>query len=161
MERLTPLDLEAARFPIVRKGYDKDSVDALLRSVAAELGSLIREAQELRARHEQDLKELESFRSRESTLADALVLAQRTADETRALAHKEADLILEHARRQAEDYRRAAQDELGDLERKIEQRAQDRKNFESRFRSMLTDYLRVLDEAPDRRARERDAAVGE
>lgn len=160
MERITPIDLESARFPLVRKGYDTNAVDAMLRSASSELESMRRELADLRAKHEIERKELELFRSKESTLADALILAQRTSDETRAAAHKEAELIVEHAKRQADDIRRAAKDEMADLERKIEQRMRDKKNFEARFRSMLNDYVRTLEDAPVLKIEERDAAAG-
>jgi cell division initiation protein len=160
MERITPIDLESARFPLVRKGYDTNAVDAMLKTASAELDAVRRELQELRQRHEIEKKELELFRSKESTLADALILAQKTADETRAAAHKEGELIIEHAKRQADDVRRAAKDEMADLERKIEQRMQDKKSFEARFRSLLNDYLRSLDDAPVLKIEERDAAAG-
>lgn len=154
MDRITPLDLESARFPIVRKGYDTNAVDAMLKTAALELASAVREVQDLKARFERDTKELELFRQKESTLADALILAQRTADETRAMAHKEAELIVEHGKRQVEDTRRAAQDELREIERKLEQRRQDRRNFEIRFRTLLNDYLATL------ATEEQDAAAG-
>lgn len=161
MERITPIDLESARFPLVRKGYDTEAVDAMLKSAAAELETLTREIQSLRSQHELEQKELNLFRSKESTLADALILAQKTADETRAAAHKEGELIIAHAKRQAEDLRREANDELADLDRKIEQRMQERKSFEARFRSLLDEYGRTLKETPTLTVEaENDAAAG-
>jgi cell division initiation protein len=112
MERVTPIDLESARFPVVRKGYDKEAVDAMLRAAAVELESLITEVQRLKSEHESEQRELSIYRTKQSTLADALILAQKTADETRAIAHKEGELIIAHAKRQAEEARRAAQSEL-------------------------------------------------
>jgi cell division initiation protein len=161
MERITPIDLESARFPLVRKGYDTEAVDAMLKAAAAELESLTREVQSLRSQHELELKELNLFRSKESTLADALILAQKTSDETRAAAHKEGELIIAHAKRQAEDLRREANEELADLDRKIEKRIQDRKTFEARFRSLLEEYSRSLQESVTLMVEvENDAATG-
>lgn len=161
MERITPIDLESARFPLVRKGYEPAAVEAMLKAAAAELESLIREIQALRSQHELDGKELALFRSKESTLADALVLAQKTADETRAAAHKEAELIVAHAKRQADDMKREAKGDLAEIERKIEQRMQDKRNFEARFRSVLEDYLRSMQDSPSLSIQqESDAAAG-
>ncbi len=160
MERITPIDLESARFPQVRKGYDTSAVDAMLKTAAAELESVLRVLQELRQQHEIERRELELFRAKESTLADVLILAQRAADDTRSAAHKEAELLIEGAKRQADDIRRSAKEEIGDLERKIEQRAQDKKNFEARFRTMLSEYLRSMDDAPTLKIKEPDAAAG-
>ena len=160
MERITPIDLEAARFPLVRKGYDTGAVDAMLRAAAAELEAMRRELQDLRRSHEVEERELAMFRSKQATLADALVLAQKAADETRAAAHKEAELVIEHAKHQAEDIKRAAKDECSETERRIAQRSQDKMNFEARFRSLLQDYLRSLDDSPTLHIEERDAAAG-
>ncbi len=161
MERITPIDLESARFPLVRKGYEPTAVDAMLKAAAAELESMIREVQALRSKYEIESRELALFRTKESTLADALILAQKTADETRAAAHKEAELIVAHAKRQADDMKRETKDDLAELERKIEQRMQDKKNFEARFRSILEDYLRSMQDAPTLSIQpESDAAAG-
>ncbi len=160
MERITPIDLESARFPQVRNGYDQNAVDTMLKTAAAELESLLRVIQELRQQHETERRELELFRAKESTLADVLIMAQRAADDTRAVANKEAEMVTEQAKRQAEDIRRAAKDEIGEIERKIEQRMIDKRNFEARFRSLLNDYLRTLEDAPTLKIAERDAAAG-
>ena len=160
MERISPIDLEGARFPIVRKGYETGAVDAMLRTAASELEGLRQEHQALKNRYELEVKELELFRRKESTLADVLILAQRTADETRAAAHKEAELVIEHAKRQADELRRKATEEIGEIERKIDQRMQDKRNFEARLRAMLQDYLRMLEDAPPLQIQPEDAAAG-
>lgn len=148
MDGITPIDIESASFPLVRKGYKTEAVDAMLKVAAAKLESTNRELDELTKSLEPDRKELVLFRQKEATLADALVLAQRTADETRASAHKEADLIVDRAKLDASELKKAARDDLADIERKIEQRMQDKKNFEARFRSLLNDYDTTLKDAP-------------
>jgi cell division initiation protein len=148
MERISPLELEAARFPVVRKGYETTAVEAMLKAAAAEIESLVREVQALKSQHETESKELSLFRTKESTLADALILAQKTSDETRAAAHKEGELIIAHAQRQAEDIRRAALDEAATIQRQIEQLATQRKSFEARFKALLEEYLRALQDTP-------------
>jgi cell division initiation protein len=159
MERITPLDLESARFPIVKKGYDAGAVHAILKTAAAELDAVRQEVQFVRKQHENELKELELFRKKESALAEALILAQKSAEETRSSAHKEAELIIAHAKRQAEDARRTVQDESAELERQIDQLKQDKRNFEMRFRSMLEDYLATLKDMQQVRVEENSAAV--
>lgn len=158
MDSITPIDLESASFPLVRKGYDTKAVSAMMKVAAAKLESVNRELQELRQGFQCDQKELTLFRQKESTLAGALVLAQKTADETRFNAHKEADLIVEKAKLEAVSLKKAAKDDLADIERKIEQRMQDKKNFEARFRSLLRDYECSLRDAPMLSVEEDEAA---
>ena len=148
MDSITPIDLESASFPTTRKGYKPEAVDAMMKAAAAQLEATNRELSELKQSVDAERKELELFRKKESTLADALVLAQRTADETRASAHKEADLIIQKAKQEAVELKTTAKGELSDIERKIEQRMQDKKNFEARFRSLLHDYESSLSDAP-------------
>ncbi|HXH60905.1 MAG TPA: DivIVA domain-containing protein [Fimbriimonadaceae bacterium] len=159
MERITPMDLESARFPVARKGYDRESVDTLIKTAAGEIESLSRELQAQRQKLESELKELESFRKKESILAEALLLAQKTADEVRSAAHKEAELIIEHAKVQANEIRRKAELEADETERRVEQRVRDKSNFEARFRAMLEEYLRSLEEPPATPAKEQEPAA--
>ena len=158
MDSITPIDLESASFPLVRKGYDTKAVSAMLKVAAAKLESVNRELQELHQSSESDQKELTLFRQKQTTLADALVLAQKTADETRFNAHKEAELIVEKAKLEAAGLKSEAKNELADVERKIEQRTQDKKNFEARFRSLLRDYESSLRDAPTLHLEEDEAA---
>ena len=115
MERITPIDLESARFPLVRKGYDTNAVDAMLRTASAELESMRRELAELRQRHEVEKKELELFRTKESTAADALILAQKTADDYRQQHNgrhqtdERTDLVERAKQRRIEDMSSRAQ----------------------------------------------------
>ena len=149
MERITPLELENLQLPTARKGYDKATVDALMKRVASEIQELRKQLQDTERSNETERKELEIYREKEKSMSDALQLAQKVADETRAAAHKEADLILHEARQR-----------LDDLERKSEQVNQDKRNFEMRFRSLLTEYLASLEDAPSLRVDDQEAAAG-
>lgn len=144
MERITPLDLEGAQLPKAKKGYEMETVDALLRAAAGEIESLLKSNHELLRFNSEDKRELESFRLRESTLSSALLLAQRTADETRATAHKQAEVIIQAANQQAKEIRSKSNEEIVLLERRIEHLQRDKENFEYRFSNMLHEYLSGL-----------------
>jgi cell division initiation protein len=98
MERLLPIDLERLQFRRTLRGYDPRSVDDWKTRSATEIETLIKELAAMREACERQSGELETLRAQEDTLKNALVLAQKAADETRALAHKEAELILADAR---------------------------------------------------------------
>ncbi|MCX7800643.1 MAG: DivIVA domain-containing protein [Fimbriimonadales bacterium] len=137
MERIKPIDLE--RTPIRRafRGYHRNTVDLLLGRASRTIEELLNEEQRLRAENERLKAELEQYRSLEATMKDALVLAQKAADETRAAAHKEAESILEKARLQA---RREQEDAAADIRRLNEEF----QNLEREYRAFLGQYRSLL-----------------
>lgn len=158
MDRTTPLDLENARPPIVRKGFDPEVVGALLKSAANELSNALRLNEELVLRTESDRRELDSFRSREKTLADALLLAQKTADDVRALAQRERETILAEARREAETLLFNARQEVVKIESEISELKRTQAKFDREFKALLTEHLESLEPSSSLRVEEDRAA---
>lgn len=144
MERLTPIDLEHINLKQRLGGYEKAGVDALIRKASVRIEELIEENFNLKKRNERLASELERRRAEENTLKDALILAQRTADETRQTAHRHAEVILEEARLQAASEKALLQDELNELKREIELSKIQRQRFVEEFRTMLERYNRDL-----------------
>ncbi len=97
MERILPIDLERLTLRRTLRGYDRGSVDSWLASAAAEIETLIHERDDARDANERLTAELLGHRAQESTLKDALLLAQKAADDTRAVAHREAEQIVAQA----------------------------------------------------------------
>src|SRR5579884_1444831 len=102
MQRITPVDIQHKTFKKALQGYDRAEVDQFLDDL---IESLEDEAQDRAALEAEiaDLRErISHFKAMEESLQNTLILAQRTADEVKASAHKEADLIREQARMAAE-----------------------------------------------------------
>lgn len=97
MERLLPIDLERLTLRRAFRGYDRASVDQWLAHASAEIETLLHERDEARNANERLMAELGTHRAQEATLKDALLLAQKAADDTRALAHREAEQIIAQA----------------------------------------------------------------
>lgn len=146
MDRLTPLDLERAEIPIRFRGYDRNSVDQLLDRASKEIERLLNELRSLQSVHEASLKELSRLREHEETVKEAIVLAQRVADETRASAHREADLIREEASRAKSEAVRLAQAETEALRREIERLEEVRRSIRSRLRVLAGDLERLAED---------------
>ena len=98
MQKVSIVDIQHKTFKKALQGYDRAEVDQFLDEV---IESLEDEAH-ARAALEAELADLRDrvshFKSMEESLQNTLLLAQRTADETKASAHKEADLIKAEAR---------------------------------------------------------------
>lgn len=111
MADLTPNDIVNKQFRLTFRGYAQDQVDDFLQHVSDSLFRVLEENQRLRAQNDDLRTHLQQYQQTEELVKNALVLAQRTADEVRQHAHEEADLI----RREAEDRLRAERAALEDL----------------------------------------------
>jgi len=146
MDRMMPVDIERTKLRKSFRGYDREQVRTLLEKLSSDMESLLRENDELKAQNAKLKADVERFEAQESTLKEALILAQKTADETRANAHREADLIVEEARRKAAEAQRELAKDLNDLRFELEKVRQDKRKFVKGFKSMLEEYLADLAE---------------
>lgn len=90
-QRLTPVDILNLHFRRSLRGYAVAEVDDFVRRVAADMEAVLAESAGLREKIGALEREISQFRSLETTMRDALVLAQKAADETRAAAHAQAE----------------------------------------------------------------------
>lgn len=147
MEKITPIDIQHKVFKKALQGYDRAEVDSFLDEV---IETLEDEAQQRTALEAEiaDLKERVShFKAIEESLQNTLVLAQRTADETKASAHKEADLIREQARLQNEREVAGYNEAIADVRRQQQRAVEATEKARSELRSLLLTHLALLERA--------------
>ena len=147
MEKITPIDIQHKAFKKALQGYDRAEVDSFLDEV---IETLEDEAQHRTALEAEiaDLKERVShFKAIEESLQNTLVLAQRTADETKASAHKEADLIREQARLQNEREVAGFNERISDVRREQQRAVEATEKARSELRSLLMTHLALLERA--------------
>jgi DivIVA domain-containing protein len=98
--------IEKKDFPIGRRGYDPDAVDAHLRALADEIDELKRSArrrsESLAAAASEQVRSI--VEAAETTAADIQRQAEDEARDIRAEASHEADATREHATSEARDY---------------------------------------------------------
>ena len=142
---ITPIDILHTQFKTTLRGYSKAQVDEFVRAAGEALEGAFREKCELQRKVDQLQEDVDRVRKIESTMTEALTLAQKSADEVRAAAHKQAEVIIqeaEHARvRMTADAQTEAEKYRADVE--LLQATRDR--FESEFKSMLGVYQDWLD----------------
>jgi cell division initiation protein len=147
MEKITPVDIQHKSFKKALQGYDRADVDGFLDEV---IETLEDEAQQRAALEAEiaDLKERVShFKAIEESLQNTLVLAQRTADEVKASAHKEADLIREKARIANEREIAGYSDTISDVRREQQRAVETTEKAKSELRSLLMTHLALLERA--------------
>jgi cell division initiation protein len=149
MQKISIVDIQHKTFKKALQGYDRGEVDQFLDEV---IESLEDEAH-ARAALEAELADLRDrvshFKSMEESLQNTLLLAQRTADETKASAHQQADLIKAEARL-ASERELASYTERTDEARRQMQRAVDAaEKARSELRSLLMTHLSLVDRQGD------------
>jgi cell division initiation protein len=145
MEKITAVDIQHKSFKKALQGYDRAEVDGFLDEV---IETLEDEAQHRAALEAEiaDLKErVGHFKAMEESLQNTLVLAQRTADETKASAHKEADLIREKARLEAEREIASYNDAIVEVRREHQRTVEASERARSEFRSLLMTHLSLVE----------------
>jgi cell division initiation protein len=145
MEKITPVDIQHKSFKRALQGYDRSEVDAFLDEI---IETLEDEAQQRAALDAEiaDLKERVShFKAMEESLQNTLVLAQRTADEVKASAHKEADLIREQAKMAGQREIAGYNDAIADVRREHQRTVEAAEKARSELRSLLMTHLALLE----------------
>jgi cell division initiation protein len=143
--RITVVDIQHKTFKRALQGYDRTDVDQYLDEI---IESLEDEAQARAALEAEiaDLRErISHFKAMEESLQSTLLLAQRTADEVKAAAHKEADLIRQEARLQAQREVSSLGDRVDEVRREHQRMLDVARQAKSEIRSLLLSHLALID----------------
>jgi cell division initiation protein len=145
MQRITPVDIQHKTFKKSLQGYDRAEVDHFLDEL---IESLEDEAQEKAALEAEiaDLRErISHFKAMEESLQNTLILAQRTADEVKATAHKEADVIKAQAKMEAEKEIGSLVERTDEAKREYQRSRDNAEKARSELRSLLMTHLSLLE----------------
>lgn len=96
---LTPMEIRNQHFSRGMRGLKEEEVRNFLYQVAQNYESLYSENAKLREQIQRLEYELARYRKLEETMNNSLILAQQAAEEYKANARKEAEFILENAKR--------------------------------------------------------------
>jgi cell division initiation protein len=145
MAKITIVDIQHKQFKRKLQGYDPADVDQFLDEL---IETLEDEAQQRAALEAEigDLRErISHFKAMEASLQNTLLLAQRTADEVKASAHKEADLIRLEARVSVEKEIASYGDRANDARRAYQNALETAEKAKSELRSLLMTHLSLLE----------------
>jgi cell division initiation protein len=143
--KITPIDIQHRTFKKALQGYDRAEVDQFL----DEITETLEDEATHRAALEADIADLKErishFKAMEESLQNTLILAQRTADEVKASAHKEADLIKEQARIAAEREIASFTEAATEARREHQRAVEAAEKARSELRSLLMTHLALLE----------------
>ena len=148
MAKITIIDIQHKEFKKSLQGYDRNEVNEFLDEIIETLedentarAALQGEIAELRER-------LSHFKTMEESLQSTLLLAQRTADEVKAAAHKEADLIKQEARLEAQREISTLADRIYESQREAQRHQDTAEKAKSELRSLLMSHLSLIERTP-------------
>lgn len=95
--KLTPLEIQKKEFRKSFRGYNEDEVTEYLNKISKDYEELYRENREFEEKIGFLNERLKDYKNMEQTLKDAILMAQKTAEEVKNNAQKEKQLIIEQA----------------------------------------------------------------
>jgi cell division initiation protein len=143
--KITIVDIQHKAFKKKLNGYDPADVDQYLDEVIETLEDTAHERAALEAEISDLRERISHFKAMEESLHNTLLLAQRTADEVKASAHKEADLIRAEARMSVEKEIASLSDRANDARREHQRALESAEQARSELRSLLVTHLALLD----------------
>lgn len=146
---LTPLDIHNKEFRKGFRGYVEDDVDEFLDEVVKEFENMLKENVRLKDEIEKMTGQVENYRQLEKTLHNTLIVAQSTAEEVKAAAKKEADLIIREAEISAGKIIEEAYDKVRQIVSENEEIRRQAQIMKTRLRTLLQAQLELLGTADE------------
>lgn len=141
---LSPLDIHNKEFTRGFRGYNEDEVNEFLDQVIKDFEMTIREKKELENKIEDLNEKVNYFLNIESTLNKSIVVAQETADEVKANAHKESKLILKEAEKNADRIINDALSESRKISMEMDELRRQAKVFRTRLKMIIEAQLDMV-----------------
>ena len=142
---ITPLEIENKRFSKqMMNGYSVDDVDSFLDEVTEDYAKLYKEVSEYKSKTEEAAKDLEKYKTIESTLQNTLIMAQSTSEEIKAVANQKAEQIITEARSNAERQCMQLDNEIVSKQKELENIKKQFDVYKAKMESLLISQLEIL-----------------
>lgn len=145
--KVTPIDIQHKQFRKAFQGYAREDVDAFLDDIIETFEALIDERAKLETRIGELSEKLAQFKAMEDSLQSTLVLAQRTADEVKAAAHKEVDLIKQRARIELESELADVRTSIAEARRELRRHNEHAAQVKQDLRDFLQRHAAQIDQS--------------
>ena len=99
---ITPIEIQKTEFKLEARGYAKNQVDEFMEVILRDYETLYRQSLEHSDEMQAMSEKLEYYSSMEKSLHKALVLAEKSAEETKNTAELNAQAIINEARVEAQ-----------------------------------------------------------
>ena len=142
---LTPVEIQNRAFKSGGLGYDKKDVDSFMKEIVDSYEILYREKMELTDKVNVLNEALQNYKTIEKTMQKALMLAQKTAEETQETALRNAHAIEKEAMTKSEILVSDAKRELERIHQKIVQLCQQYETYKLQFKNLAKSQMELLE----------------
>lgn len=142
---LTPVEIQNRVFKSVGLGYDKKDVDSFMKEIVDSYEMLYREKMELLDKVNVLNDGLQNYKTIERTMQKALVLAQKTAEETKETAYRNAHAIEKEALTKSEIIISDAKRELEMVHQRTVQLLQQYETYKLQFKNLAAAQIELLE----------------
>lgn len=142
---LTPVEIQNRAFKSGGLGYDKKDVDAFMKEIVDSYEMLYREKMELTDKVNVLNDALQNYKTIEKTMQKALMLAQKTAEETQETALRNAHAIEKEAMTKSEIIVSDAKRELERIHQKTVQLCQQYEKYKLQFKNLAAAQIELLE----------------
>lgn len=142
---ITPIEIQNKVFKSGGLGYDKKDVDNFMQELLDNYETLYREKMEMNDRINVLNEGLQYYKTIEKTLQKALVLAERTAEETKSTAMKNALLIEQEAVSKANVILEDAKRELEQIRKQTTELVRQYDIYKAKFKSLANAQMELLE----------------
>ncbi|EJD8495260.1 DivIVA domain-containing protein [Staphylococcus pseudintermedius] len=140
----TPSEIKNKAFTRIKNGFEPTEVEQYLEQLSHEIERLKEDKKQLEKVLEEREAHIQSFKEVEKSVGEAIVSAQRAADETKAAAQKERDAIIQKAQAEASQIVNDGIEKARRLSFQTEDMKRQSKVFRSRFRMLVEAQLDLL-----------------
>ncbi len=142
---LTPVEIQNRVFKSGGLGYDKKDVDAFMKEIVDSYELIYREKMELADKVNVLNDALQNYKTIEKTMQKALMLAQKTAEETQETALRNAHAIEKEAMTKSEIIVSDAKRELERIHQKTVQLCQQYEKYKLQFKNLAVAQIELLE----------------
>lgn len=140
----TPSEIKNKAFTRIKNGFEPTEVEQYLEQLSHEIERLKEDKKQLEKVLEERDAHIQSFKEVEKSVGEAIVSAQRAADETKAAAQKERDAIIQKAQAETSQIVNDGIEKARRLSFQTEDMKRQSKVFRSRFRMLVEAQLDLL-----------------
>ncbi|HAR6503859.1 TPA: DivIVA domain-containing protein [Staphylococcus pseudintermedius] len=140
----TPSEIKNKAFTRIKNGFEPTEVEQYLEQLSHKIERLKEDKKQLEKVLEERDAHIQSFKEVEKSVGEAIVSAQRAADETKAAAQKERDAIIQKAQAEASQIVNDGIEKARRLSFQTEDMKRQSKVFRSRFRMLVEAQLDLL-----------------
>ncbi|EJH4546237.1 DivIVA domain-containing protein [Staphylococcus pseudintermedius] len=140
----TPSEIKNKAFTRIKNGFEPTEVEQYLEQLSHEIERLKEDKKQLEKVLEERDAHIQSFKEVEKSVGEAIVSAQRAADETKAATQKERDAIIQKAQAEASQIVNDGIEKARRLSFQTEDMKRQSKVFRSRFRMLVEAQLDLL-----------------